>query len=252
MKMQSYRRLWVGIFVFFLSVQSPSPASPQKPGDGISPEELYALMKKKEVSVICTESYLECMDGRIPDSLCISCEEFGKKATTLLKDKNKPIVLYCGSETCNEGCSAVDQVKNAGYKKIYILSGGLYAWKAAGYRIETPDRVPRVHVPSVKPVMLEKWLNEKKEILILDVRPEAVFEKAHIEGAVNIPLYQLHRRYYELPYNRKVVVVDENGEHSYLASSYIARKGVDDVTRLSGGMAGWNAFAAKGKKKLKK
>lgn len=252
MKMQGCRSLWVGVFIFLLSALGPSPAFPQKTGDRISPEELHALMEKKEVYVVCTETYLECMDSRIPDSLYIPCEEFGKKAPAIFKDKNKPIVFYCWSESCVESCSAVDQAKKAAYTKIYILSGGLYAWKLAGYRIESPDRVPRVHTPSVKPAMLKKWLDEKKGVLILDIRPEAMFEKAHIEGAVNIPLYQLHRRYHELPYNRKMIVVDENGEQSYLASSYLAGKGIDDVTRLSGGMIGWNAFVARDKKKLKK
>jgi magnesium transporter len=58
-------------------------------------------------------------------------------------------------------------------------------------------------------------------------RPEKLFSQVHIEGAVNIPLYQLHRRYEELPRNRLLVIMDGTGTQTLLAASYLKRKGFD-------------------------
>ena len=44
------------------------------------------------------------------------------------------------------------------------------AWKAAGYDTVSLERIPRVPVESIKPDRLAQWLQEKRDLLILDIR----------------------------------------------------------------------------------
>ena len=47
---------------------------------------------------------------------------------------------------------------------------------------------------------------EKGEILLLDVRPKAEYEKSHIPGAVSTPVETMNKKITSLPTNREVVV----------------------------------------------
>ena len=197
--------------------------------------------------LINTMSYLECLDHSIPGSLCISSEEFESKITSLPADKNKALVFYCESEASQKSCEEADAAVKHGYTNVFVLEGGMPAWKRAGYDLVTVERIPRMAIQAVTPQVLREWLMEKKDILLLDIRSEKAFTQAHIKGAVNIPLYQLHRRYEELPLNRLLILVDNRGFRTLIAASYLKRKGFE-VKRLFGGMAKWEAMLSKEKK----
>ena len=51
-------------------------------------------------------------------------------------DKNKEIVVYCASFTCQASPSAARKLQEAGYENVYDYSGGLADWKEAGYPLE--------------------------------------------------------------------------------------------------------------------
>lgn len=113
---------------------------------------------------------------------------------------------------------------------------------------EMSSRTPRIPMRSVKPKALLTWLAAKKNVLILDVRGADRFNQNHLAGAVNLPLNALPSRYQELPLDRVVLLVDEDGTTTLLAGSYLQRKGFKDPVRLFGGMEAWRAFEAKKKK----
>jgi len=84
---------------------------------------------------------------------------------------------------------------------------------------------------------------------VLDIRSREKYEKGHLQGAMSIPMHQLHERYHELPHDRSLMLVDDQGFRSFLAASYLARKGFR-VIRLFGGMAAWKSFS-EGKRQVK-
>lgn len=202
----------------------------------VDPEETVSLIKEGKALTVDTMSYIECMDHRIPGSICIALEEFDKNAPLLLKDKKRPIVFYCESKDCERANEVYKKAVAMGYENIYILKGGLPEWKSAGYEVETTKRVRRMPVVSVKFIQLQKMMVEKKELLILDVRTEAMFKEGHIDGAINIPMYMLHKKLHTIPGNRPVIVVDEKGKRSFVACSFLINNGFKDVQRLFGGM----------------
>jgi rhodanese-related sulfurtransferase len=51
-------------------------------------------------------------------------------------DKNKLIVIYCGFVKCTRSHNGAVWAKKLGYKNVKRYSGGIYAWKGAGFPVE--------------------------------------------------------------------------------------------------------------------
>lgn len=49
--------------------------------------------------------------------------------------------LYVYAETDEEAEAAATQLRDAGYKKVSVLRGGVAAWKAAGFPVETTSAI---------------------------------------------------------------------------------------------------------------
>ncbi len=62
---------------------------------------------------------------------------------------------------------------------------------------------------------------------LLDVREEAEYAHAHVEGAVNIPLSALRERLGEIPKDRPVYVYCRSGARSYNAVRALMQEGID-------------------------
>ncbi|MCX7982295.1 MAG: rhodanese-like domain-containing protein [Syntrophales bacterium] len=205
----------------------------------ITPKTLNWWMQYGETFVLINvNSYLECMDTRIPRSICLPCDEPNIK-NHLPEKKNTKVVIYDGAINVKTKCPLTEKLLELGYNQIYILQGGLPAWKWAGYETESVERIPRAFVPSLPATECEEWLKANKNAIILDIRPTSSFEVKHIEKAVNIPLSLLHKRYQDIPLGRPLLVVDEDGTKSLLAASYLVRKGFREISRLNGGMLAW-------------
>jgi len=58
----------------------------------------------------------------------------------LIPDKEAEIVLYCGGGF--RSALAADALQTMGYTNVSSMAGGIRAWRAAGYPIET-DPLPR-------------------------------------------------------------------------------------------------------------
>lgn len=226
-----------------------TPAGAEKPARKvIQPEALHQMLEQNSAfTLINTMSIIECRDHNIPTSLCIPCEALDKLIGKLPTDKQGKLVFYCESDLCLRSYKAAEKALKHGYTDVSVLKDGLPGWKKAGYEVTSQERIPRRAIPSVKPPLLKTWIDERKPLFILDIRSEDAFEDSHIDGAVNIPFYLLDRQYDALPLNRKILVVDERGFRSFLAASYLARKGFD-VTRLFGGMDKWQKFRSNAKR----
>ncbi|MBN2284041.1 MAG: rhodanese-like domain-containing protein [Deltaproteobacteria bacterium] len=209
----------------------------------ITPGEAHRMMDERDDTLfVNTMSAIECRDHRIPGSLCIACPEFEKTAPALIENRDRPIIVYCASTGCHRSIHAADKARGLGYRNVFILDGGLPAWKEAGYAVESERRIPRKGIASIKPKVLSRLIDEKQNILVLDIRTGDLFEREHVPGAVNIPFDELEDACRELPMNRKIVVVDEEGHRSFLAACYLYERGLVDIQRLFGGMKDWRSF----------
>ncbi|MDQ5986977.1 MAG: Thiosulfate sulfurtransferase GlpE [Syntrophus sp. SKADARSKE-3] len=202
---------------------------------------------RESVIPVHVGGYLECMDAMISGSLCGSCDQ--DNSIQLPPSKETKLVFYDGSVPLTSECRIIEEAVRQGYSRLYILKGGLPGWRRLGYDIVSTQRVPRVSIISIKPKDIDDRSKNAGNLLILDIRSADAFKNNHIKDAMNISMSLLHLRYQEIPLDRPVVVVDEDGSRSFLAASYLFRKGFKSIERLAGGMSAWDAYVKKGSKK---
>ena len=79
--------------------------------------------KEKDAILIDVRSEQEYNEGHKAGALCIPHYEMKNKAQTLLKQKDRTIILYCRSGARSK--KAHDTLKKLGYTKVYHIKGGL-------------------------------------------------------------------------------------------------------------------------------
>jgi len=52
-------------------------------------------------------------------------------------DKNATVVIYCGFVKCTRSHNGAAWAVKLGYKNVFRFSGGIFAWKGAGYRVDS-------------------------------------------------------------------------------------------------------------------
>jgi rhodanese-related sulfurtransferase len=84
----------------------------------------------------------------------------------------------------------------------------------------------------------------RRDLLVLDVRPEEEFAAGHLPGAVSAPLEDLPQRLRRLPKGKEIVVYCRGPycAYSYLAVDLLRKRGFRAV-RLEDGLPEWEAAA---------
>lgn len=78
--------------------------------------------------------------------------------------------------------------------------------------------------------------------MLIDVREPWEFEIAHIDGALLLPLDEIHTWAAELDRDKSYVLVCHYGVRSALACRILQALGFSDVVNLDGGMDAWALF----------
>ncbi len=131
--MKSYKILILAAALFFLQVEFIQAQSTDS-AKVISVEKFEKMAKKQKNTVIDIRTPEEVQEGQLEGALNIDFLD-NSFATEIDKlDKNKPYLLYCrtGKRTAKAGA----QMKAAGFKKIYMLDGGITKWQEQGKPIE--------------------------------------------------------------------------------------------------------------------
>ena len=193
--------------------------------------------KSEKITLIDGGSILACMDAKIPGALCLPCDSEKDASFFPSVPKESKIVFYASYQSLDHDCGLIRQFLAAGITNVYVLDGGFASWRKAGFSVVSEKRIPRVAAPAVKPEKLAQWQKKVTKPLLIDIRSAKNFAVGHLDGAVNFPLTRLHLQYADIPLDRTLLVVDDDGQASFLAASYLIRKGFLNVQRLQGGMA---------------
>ena len=105
----------------------------------LSPAELNTWIAKKEPFLLINvlpEDY--CNKIHVPESknACVFQVNFLDQVAALTAEKNTKIVLYGSSAHTYDAVTAAEKLARASYQDVWILQGGLEAWKAAGYPLQ--------------------------------------------------------------------------------------------------------------------
>jgi adenylyltransferase/sulfurtransferase len=94
-------------------------------------------------------------------------------------------------------------------------------------------------VPELAVEELKRWLDDGRDVQVLDVREPYEWEIAHLDGAVLIPLGSLPERMSELDSAREYVVHCRTGGRSARAVALLRDAGFRKVWNLAGGIHAW-------------
>lgn len=96
--------------------------------------EATRLINTGEALVLDIRESGEFAAGRIPKSKNFPFTDLAKRIGELDRFKAKPVVLTCASGTRSSGAARL--LKGAGFTDLYLLKGGLNAWRDASLPVE--------------------------------------------------------------------------------------------------------------------
>ncbi len=97
------------------------------------------------IDVLLPEDF-ECRHIPGAGNACVYEMVFLEKAVECAPDRDKAVVVYDASGTTLAARTAKEKLERAGYRKVAILEGGLQAWQAAGFAVESNAAAPTLTV----------------------------------------------------------------------------------------------------------
>lgn len=165
--------------------------------------------------------------GFIPGAISIGLEgRFAEFAGSILPF-DKAILLVCEPGTAKE---SIVRLARVGFENmIGHLAGGFDAWAKAGEPIDL--------IIDVEADELAMDLPFDPNMVIVDVRKTAEFDKGHIKEALTIPLDELTdpASMANFDDNQNIYIHCAGGYRSVIASSLIKRQGIHNIRNVIGG-----------------
>lgn len=96
---------------------------------GVRPAEVTALVNRDNALVVDLRPSADFEKGHIPGSRNVQMAQFDPENKALASARALPVVAVCKT-----GVTAVDaarRLRKAGFEKVYVLEGGIEAWRQA-------------------------------------------------------------------------------------------------------------------------
>jgi rhodanese-related sulfurtransferase len=196
----------------------------------LSLDEFLILSKDDSVQIIDTRLDAEFLLGYIPGSIHIALDEIKTLNALKIIEQDCPIVLVCtqGTEEI-----LIKRFELLGYTQVRgYLQGGFETWSEAGQKI---DLIIEVEVDELAmDIPFDEYL------MILDIRAEEVFDKAHIKDSVHLPLIEFGDpgAMSELDEHFNIYIIDDLGKQLLLAASVLKKQGIHNIRIVQDG---WDA-----------
>jgi hydroxyacylglutathione hydrolase len=194
----------------------------------ISPAELKAMLEDGGMALDIRPGE-QFAAGHVPGSINIPLSgQFASWAGTILGLQSRPVLIADTPEQLSEARLRLARVgieTERGY-----LDGGVAGWKEAGFDLAT------LHEISVQELQQQLSGNS---LQVLDVRREAEWMAAHIDGAAWWPLDRFRISPPEVDLNVPLAVHCQSGYRSIIACSLLQRAGFRNVVNVSGGFGAW-------------
>lgn len=96
----------------------------------LSPIEATLLVNREDAVIIDVREQGEYAQGHIPNARHIPLGELERRSKEMDKYKSHPVILCCA--TGSRSSTAIKQLRQAGFEKLYNLRGGMMEWQKAG------------------------------------------------------------------------------------------------------------------------
>ena len=208
-----------------------SPLSELQPLKPMSPADVAASVRAGEV-ILDVRSTAEFGTAHVPGSLNIGLSgQFASWAGTLIS-MEMPLVLVAESEEQAE--EARIRLARVGLEKVTgCLSGGIDAWKAAGFDVAT--------VRQISVAELKELIASQPDLQVVDVRRPGEYESGHAPHAIPAPLSSLNETLPSLKLNptKLTAVICAGGYRSSAATSIMQPQGFTNLLNVTGGTSAW-------------
>jgi len=213
----------------------------------ILPEEIMgADLTDPLTYLIDVRSEEEYEKGHVAGSISVPGGQAVQRADDFVPVRNARIVFVSGQAA--RATMAAYWYRQMGFPNVFILGGGLHAWKECGKGIESGAAAigplgfaaARQAVHWIDAGQLCQRLSDAS-VLILDVGTSLDFEAAHVPGARWISRGWLDLELPELFPDRAqpIFLSCPDGRQSILAAQTLGDLGYTDVSVLNGGMRSW-------------
>jgi rhodanese-related sulfurtransferase len=102
-------------------------------GPSLTTLQAIQLINRKNAQIVDTRSPEEFGKGSLPNAKNIPLAAMAQRAGELKKDR--PVILVCNTGTSATRAAAM--LRSAGFAEVYVLGGGIAAWKDAGLPVTT-------------------------------------------------------------------------------------------------------------------
>lgn len=102
-------------------------------GPALSTLQATQLINSRNAVIIDVRTAEEFATGSLPGARNVSVDKFDEKMRDVKKDK--PVIVVCA--TSSRASRAAAQLRAKGYGEVYVLAGGVSAWREAGLPIRS-------------------------------------------------------------------------------------------------------------------
>ena len=169
--------------------------------------------------------------GHIPGALNVWIEspQFGDRVGWFVPVGTPVILVAQGPSDLERALTGLARV---GVDDILgFLQRGLIDWKTAGLPLDT---VPQITVHD-----LAGWVEEGRDVTVIDVREPFEWGEGHIAGALHIPMREAGERRSQIPADRPKAVICSGGLRSSTVICALKKAGLENWHNVSGGMTAW-------------
>lgn len=189
-----------------------------------------------------TSSFKNLNIGHLKGSVNIDINELSKRLKEIEDYKAKPVFVYCSHSQRSRRVSKM--LSDSGFVHVFNINGGVSNLRLLDFPNDCHLLTSALPYQILSPGSLAK-LNASG-YFILDIRPDSAFrgiatvEKRNgygrFKNAVNIPLPDLQQKLSSLPKDKKILLVDENGNNSPIAAEMLSKNGFNNVSVLFNGL----------------
>ena len=196
----------------------------------ITANEFEAIVEDSDALILDTRNNSDFAKGFVPQSINIGINgDFAPWVGALIADVNQPIALIAeiGKEE-----ETVTRLSRVGFDNILgHLKGGFEAWKAAGFEVDSVNRI------SAEQFEKEVKIGESK---VIDIRKETEYQAEHLEDAYSKPLAYINDWVKDINPNEHFFMHCAGGYRSMIAASILQARGYRNFSEIDGG---FNAIA---------
>ena len=195
-----------------------------------SAREAWAAVRRGEIIVDLRDpgAYGET---HIPGALNVWIEspQFAERVAGMIPAGVPLLLLAQGPSDLERAVTALARV---GVDDVMgFLHWGMIEWRSEGCPVES--------VPQISVHELLEWLEQGRDLAVIDVREPFEWLEGHIEGALHLPMLEAVARRAEVPADRPKAVLCAGGLRSSTTISALKRLGIQGWYNVTGGMGAW-------------